>query len=71
MVQNHPAHGVQHVLDSMGHIGIGTTVQHYDTPHQHARTLSLDSNMKVLNGSTKHCASIVTLGSQITELNDQ
>jgi hypothetical protein len=47
MIQHLHVHGAQHVLDSADHMGMGIVMQHEETPHGHAGTLSLDGNIKV------------------------
>jgi hypothetical protein len=41
------ANGVQHVLDSTGHMETAIAAQHNQTPCEHARTLSPDGGMRV------------------------
>jgi hypothetical protein len=47
MVQHLPVHEAQCVLDSVGPMGMGTVMQHDDTPHEHVMTLSLYGSTKV------------------------
>lgn len=51
MVQNLLVHGMQHVLDSAGHIGVGV-VQHSDLPCSRGGMLSLDGGMKITESIT-------------------
>jgi hypothetical protein len=43
---------VQHLPAYPGHMGMGIVVQHNDTPHENARTLSLDGSTKVSKSYT-------------------
>jgi hypothetical protein len=47
-----PAHGMQRVLDSAGHMGVVIVMKHSDTPHEYAKMLSCDGSMNISEGST-------------------
>jgi hypothetical protein len=41
MVHHFPMHGMQRILDSVGHMGMADVMER-DIPHEHTEVLSLD-----------------------------